>query len=913
MSGRRAPWWVFACIVPFLAYFALLVYCDVRRPEAEGLTFAFAGQLRVKTVDPRSAADRAGLRSGDEIVGVNGTAFRQGQTTWEAKLDWETVTLNARIGEPIALDVRRDGAPLRVALVLQRERWARWASREGIDLAVVRLVQFVTLAVGILVLYRRPFDPVARVGAWLLGAVGVFCVTLPYRFAAVWHGIWLPAGVLLWIAHLSSLCVGALLFTFFLLFPVRRIDRTPRLAALWLPMLGALPFIRYRALTVYRPSAAFDVRDGFAILVAVSMVYMVATVACAVWSYRHLQDATEKRRLRVLLAGGGFGCVLGSAVFVGWWFSDSASLFRARAMGWLFPLLVIVPVSFAYAILRHRLFDVRLIVRRGVQYALARRLLLSLVPALLLGMVIDLYVHRDEPMKDVVAARALVYLVLSALAVLAQFQRQRWMEALDRRFFRERYDAQRILRQVADDSRDAGSLERVAGRIVAQIALAVHPRFVVLMHRAAGADAFRPLAAEPPGTGPERLSAGGKLIALARLLARPVEVSARETAWLSGQLPGEEVAAVREAAVELVVPIGTDPQGPDALLVLGERRSEEPYAREDQDLFQAIAGNLALLLSRDSASGPGGASFRECPACGTCYDEAEGKCATDGTGLAVVRLPRVLVARYRVDSRLGHGGMGTVYVASDLALHREVALKVLREDLAADRDAVERFEREARTAAGLSHPNVVTIHDFGVTAGGRAFLVMERLQGRTLREEMERCGAMPPHRVIALLRGVCAAVDAAHRRHLVHRDLKPENVFLAEVEDALIPKVLDFGIAKATLGAPRRGTRHTATGVLLGTPEYMAPEQLRGEDVNPSWDLWALGVLAHELLTGVHPFSSIVVGRTDHGGDATVSWRPSVAADERWTSFFQEALAVDPAARPPSAAAFFARLERNLS
>jgi serine/threonine-protein kinase len=256
--------------------------------------------------------------------------------------------------------------------------------------------------------------------------------------------------------------------------------------------------------------------------------------------------------------------------------------------------------------------------------------------------------------------------------------------------------------------------------------------------------------------------------------------------------------------------------------------------------------------------------------------------------------------------------MGTVYSASDLALHREVAVKVLRDDLAGDADAVERFESEARTAAGFSHPNVVTIHDFGVTAGGRAFLVMERLQGRTLREAMEQRGAMPPARVLDLLRGVCAAVDAAHRRRLVHRDLKPENVFLADVEDAEVPKILDFGIAKAVLPVTVPRNRQTAAGVLLGTPEYMAPEQLRGEEVSPSWDLWALGVLAYELLAGTHPFSSIVVGRTDPGSGPSAGRSRLPAIDERWAPFFEEALAVDPAERPPSAAVFSARLERIL-
>jgi hypothetical protein len=908
MAGRRTPWRVFACAVPFLAYFALLVHCDVWRPEQEGLRLDFGTRLLVKDVEPGSAAARAGLVAGDEILAVGG------RPVGSRKLDWEAATINATFSEPIVLEVRRGAAEVRVLLVLEREPWSRWATREGVDLAIVRLVQAATLGVGLLVLYRRPDDPVARLGAWLLGAVGVFCVTLPSRIAVVWRALWWPAGATLWIPYVSSVLAGPLLLTFFLLFPVRRVRGSAALAAVWLPALGLVPFVRYRAVTVYRPWESFATWDGFTLMLGLSMAYLAAAVAAAAWSYRRLEDATERRRLRVLLAGGGVGCAGGGAVIVGWWLSGSLSLFGAPAMGWLVPLLVAVPVSFGYAILRHRLFDVRLILRRGVQYALARRLLLSLAPALLLGMAVDLYVHRDEPMRDVVAARALAYLVASAAAILAQSRRQRWLDALDRRFFRERYDAQRILRQVADDIKDSGGIERASAQVVAQIEVALHPRFVALLHRPAGADAFRPIAAAPPGSGPERMAPAAKIVALARLVGGPLETSERDTTSLSVHLPEEEVAAVRGLGLALLVPIGGDDRGPEALLALGERRSEEPYAREDRDLLQAIATTLGLLLSR-GADTAAGATFRECPRCGTCYEETASACGTDGEVLAAVRLPRLLVARYRLDARLGRGGMGTVYAASDLALEREVAVKVLRDDLAGDAEAVGRFEREARTAAGLSHPNVVTIHDFGVTAGGRAFLVMERLQGRTLREEMERHGALPPARTVSVLRGVCAAVDAAHRRRLVHRDLKPENVFLATIDEIEVPKVLDFGIAKAFRAATGVRGSQTAAGVLVGTPEYMAPEQLRGEDAGPSWDLWALGVLTYELLTGGHPFSSIVVGRVDGGLTAaptSAARTPHALADDRWSAFFEEALAIDPIARPPNAAAFCARLERIL-
>jgi eukaryotic-like serine/threonine-protein kinase len=906
MPRRRTPWWVFVCAASFLAYFALLVYCDVRRPEAEGLEFAFGRGLVVKDVWPGGAADRAGLRRGDVLAAVDG------QELTARKMDWVAVVANVEIDRPLRLLVHRGDQRLEVPLTLRQARRPLWTTREGVDLLGARVVQLVALMLGLVVLFRRPWDPAARLGAWLLASLAVFCVVLPFRIAAVWRGAWWPAGVLLWLPFASSVWLGALLLTFFLQFPVRRIRRGWWLAALWAPLVVAsTPFLRFHVRMVYSPATSLSVSDGLSLLLWVSTAYLLATVGVAVWSYGRLRDADERRRLRVLLAGAGVGCAAAGPIVVGWWRTGTLALFGGQTMAWLAPLLVTVPASLAYAILRHRLFDVRLMIRRGVQYALARRVLVSLVPALLVAMVVDLSLHREQAMADVVAGRASVYLILSAAALFARFQRQRWLDLLDRRFFRERYDAQRILRQVAEDAREGASLDLIGERVVTQIELALHPSFVALLMRAPGAGAFRPLVSTPPGAGPARLPADARIAAIARLLGRPLEVSIRETAALSQQLPPEELAVLREAGLELLVPIGGEGEAPQALLALGGRRSEEPYAREDQDLLQAIAGTLGLLMARSEERGTPLPSMLECPACGGCYDPTTGMvCEADGTTLLPVRLPRTLVARYRLERRLGRGGMGTVYRAADLTLQRAVAVKVLRDDLVTDPEAVRRFEREARTAAALSHPNIVTIHDFGITVRGRGFLVMEHLDGRTLREEMDG-GRLTPSRVVAVLQPVCAAVEAAHRRQLVHRDLKPENVFLARVEEGEVPKVLDFGIAKVLQPAGlAAGERHTSPGMLAGTPEYMAPEQLRGEAPGPGWDLWALAVMTYEMLTGTHPFASTVrAGQA--AGSGGIGARLG-AFGEPCAAFFESALSIDPAVRPASATAFSTGLERVL-
>ena len=191
--------------------------------------------------------------------------------------------------------------------------------------------------------------------------------------------------------------------------------------------------------------------------------------------------------------------------------------------------------------------------------------------------------------------------------------------------------------------------------------------------------------------------------------------------------------------------------------------------------------------------------------------------------------------------------MGTVYVATDTRLHRRVAAKLMREDLIGVPGAADRFEREARALAAFAHPNVVTVHDFGVS-GTHAFIVMELLEGVTLREALRREPRLDPGRTLAILRDVTAALDAAHRRQLVHRDLKPENVWLVADGSHGTAKVLDFGLA--TFLTPTDSDGSAWAGAMVGTPLYMAPEQIRGEAPDASWDTWAVGVMAFEMICG---------------------------------------------------------------
>lgn len=220
----------------------------------------------------------------------------------------------------------------------------------------------------------------------------------------------------------------------------------------------------------------------------------------------------------------------------------------------------------------------------------------------------------------------------------------------------------------------------------------------------------------------------------------------------------------------------------------------------------------------------------------------------NATGLADPIVGRLLERRYRVTGIVARGGMATVYTARDERLDRDVAVKVMHPALAEDPDFVARFQREARAAARIAAPNVVSVIDAGVD-GTTAFLVMELVRGRTLRALLRERGRLSPNQTLEILEPVATALAAAHRAGVVHRDVKPENVLLAD--DGSV-KVADFGLARAVAASQLTAT----TGLLLGTVSYIAPEQVSHGHVDPRGDVYAAGVMAFELLTGTPPYDA---------------------------------------------------------
>jgi len=220
---------------------------------------------------------------------------------------------------------------------------------------------------------------------------------------------------------------------------------------------------------------------------------------------------------------------------------------------------------------------------------------------------------------------------------------------------------------------------------------------------------------------------------------------------------------------------------------------------------------------------------------------------------AEISIGSVLDGRYRIDSVLGTGGMGRVYRGEHTGIGRAVAIKVLHADLNRNREAAQRFQREALASGRLDHPNIVGVSDFGILDAGPCYLVMEALEGESLGARLEREQRIPWHAAVEILRGVLHGLRHAHDRGVVHRDIKPDNVFLARKDGEVIVKILDFGIAKLYAGSPD-DPASTRAGLTVGTPAYLSPEQAVGGEIKPASDLYSATILLFEMITGRAPF-----------------------------------------------------------
>lgn len=263
----------------------------------------------------------------------------------------------------------------------------------------------------------------------------------------------------------------------------------------------------------------------------------------------------------------------------------------------------------------------------------------------------------------------------------------------------------------------------------------------------------------------------------------------------------------------------------------------------------------------------------------------------------------VLDGRYRVETRIASGGMSTVYRGLDTRLDRPVALKVMDTRYSGDQEFLTRFQREARAIARLKHPGLVAIYDQGNDAT-HPFLVMELVDGGTLRELLRERGPMPPHAAAAVLRPVLGGLGVAHRAGLVHRDIKPENVLISDDGEV---KLVDFGLVRAIAEAGI-----TSTSVILGTAGYLSPEQVEGGPTGPRSDVYSAGIMAFELLTGTTPFrgdNALSVARQRLDRDVPAPSSVIDGVPQQFDDFVARATAREPGDRFPDAVAMGAELE----
>jgi serine/threonine-protein kinase len=251
--------------------------------------------------------------------------------------------------------------------------------------------------------------------------------------------------------------------------------------------------------------------------------------------------------------------------------------------------------------------------------------------------------------------------------------------------------------------------------------------------------------------------------------------------------------------------------------------------------------------------------MKVCPVCGKEYSDTSSLCTLDAEVLQKLDdslLGQTLAEKYLVEQLIKRGGMGSVYRGKHVMMDKTVAIKVLRPSLAGDDVVVARFSREAKAASRISHPHAVSVTDFGEAENGVVFLIMEYLDGRTLKDIIRSEGAMPLDRVVEIIRQVSGALDAAHKQGVIHRDLKSDNIMLSQTNGGDWAKVLDFGIAKIQQAEGARDNDITAANLVIGTPQYMSPEQCsQTGPIDARSDVYSLGVIVYEMLAGRVPFT----------------------------------------------------------
>jgi hypothetical protein len=677
----------------------------------------------------------------------------------------------------------------------------------------------------------------------------------------------------------------------------------------------------------------------------VSLLIALPALPYGIWRAASAQEI-EKRRVRLFVAG----LVLGLAPmtieillealvppFARWMSQPWARRIGAAI---LFPCLLSVPLTTSYSVLVDHVLDVRLVIRKALRYALARYSVLVGATVPFAVLVSYLYLNRDETLVGLLSGvGTVVLLIITSIGFAAVPLRRKILAAIDRKFFREQYDAQRILARLVDESRDVSSPDQLVALLGNEIDHALHlDTITVLVVDASSGDLTA------PSRSIRSLGSSSALAALVAEHTEPMEITLDERDSLLGRLPDEERTWLNDGAFRLLAPLHGSDGSLLGVIALGEKLSGLPFTRDDRLLLGNIAASSALTLEnrffRSSPSDPQAISgppdraaaaesareetAMECLVCGAVQRRGPSSCERCGGKLGVAPLPYMLLGKFRVEERIGTGGMGVVYRGVDLSLGRTVAIKTLPR--VSPRFAM-RLRREARTMAAITHPNLATIFA-AETWRSSPVLIFEYLENGTLADRL-KIRRYSLEETLALGSTLIDALQHMHAADILHRDIKPGNIGYTATG---VVKVIDLGLARVLYDSRMRGAivqgRHaeredtltavreldslTHPGQIVGTPAYLSPEALRRGPPDPSYDLWSVAVVLFEALTGRHPFLDDKLGSIlDRLYSAEIADLETLlpGCPSCVKRFFDEVLSRKFRRRPQTAAAFGGRLD----
>ncbi len=573
----------------------------------------------------------------------------------------------------------------------------------------------------------------------------------------------------------------------------------------------------------------------------------------------------------------------------------------------LFTPMAAVPLVTAYSVLYDRIVDMQVLLRAAAQYLLARVTVIGVTTVPFVALALYVFQRRTESLVSLVTGPRPVTLIAAVVAGgLALRLRRQWLHALDRRYFREQHDTQVLLTHLMTGDWLSQTPLAVGERLAVELDAAFHARADLYVMDQPSGDLRR-----PDGSG-VALNVRTMLATLLTASAQPMEIAVAADSPLA-RLPEPEKQWLQTGPYVLLVPLRARSTDLIGLLALGTKRSELAYSESDRRALAAIATPVSLAIENNRLrSAPETATpspATECMTCSRLHASSTTVCSCGGI-VAEAPAPHILRGVYRFERRIGAGGMGVVYVARDLVLQRQVAIKALPQ-VSAPHQA--RLRAEAHAMASIVDANLAVIYGLELWRG-MPFLVEEYLEGGTLANRLNR-GAMGIADALDLGATMAATLARMHEAGIVHCDIKPSNIGFTGTG---VPKLIDFGLAHllqssgealtTTIGTspnPPVATVVTDHG-LVGTPPYMSPEALRASKPDPAFDVWALSVVIFEAIAGRRPFQ----GRdfTEVSLEVLSGTVPDIRTlrpecDARLAQFFSGCLSREPAQRPRNATA----------